>query len=519
MLAGALAQALVVAPRAFAAASALWLSGCSVDQRAVRLEAMPQDEADARQPQLVQPGQEPADPASSALPGAGGNGAASAAPAANGSPPAAAGAAGSGSQPLQPAAPGELRTLTLAGAGAGSFGRVRSTPPGLDCAAPPCSATFPLGSFVRLEAFSEPSAGDGFAGWSGACLGLDDCTLSMTGDARVTASYEAANRVFVTSVRSSGDMGGLAGADARCNELGRQLGLANELRAWLSTSSVNAIDRLQGSRGWVRVDGKAVADTPEALASGEVFHPIRIDEQGVDIGRSYLAYTGTGFDGLVFSGETCDDWTTSALTLGGVGDPNGISSAFTLRGSFLCSESHGLYCFEVGRNVRVSPAPAAGRLAFLATVVLADGLASADAQCQAQADALQRPGTFKALLASEGASAASRFDLSGAPWVTVAGVRIAATAADFFQADRWDTAPNQNLMGGWTSATVMAGGASLLSPGTREDTCASWTSTSGELAMVQGSSLASDPFGFFFGDETARTSCAQRTYGVLCLQE
>jgi hypothetical protein len=438
-------------------------------------------------------------------------------PGGDGSQPAPGSNTGSGT-PAQPALPLELRTLTLGASGSGAFGLVRSTPPGLDCSAPPCSAAFPVGTAVTLQAWTGRSSGAGFAGWSGACSGLDLCTLTLTDDVTLDARYEPANRVFVTSLGQSGALGGLAGADALCSDLARQGGIQGSVRAWLSTSSVSAIDRLLGSRGWVRTDGRAVLDTLQDIPFGVFSHPIRTDELGRDVGSTRRVFTGTGPDGRAQGNETCDDWTTNAITLGSAGSPNGVSASFTQAGSYLCSEPLGLYCFEVGKSVRVTPAPFPGRLAFVALLALDGGLAGADAQCQAQAAALERLGTFRAVLASEGASAASRFDLSGAPWVTMDGVPITDTAAELFESPRWNTAPGQNVMRRWTATTMIAGGSSLLEPGTSADTCANWTSSSAELTLLQGFSQASDPFGFFYGDGALAT-CALPTFAVLCLQE
>ena len=59
------------------------------------------------------------------------------------------------------------------------------------------------------------------------------------------------------------------------------------------------------------------------------------------------------------------------------------------------------------------------------------GIAAADALCTSEATAAGLPGTYRAFLATKQASAMSRFDLGGAPWVRVDGVVLATTASDF----------------------------------------------------------------------------------------
>jgi hypothetical protein len=65
-------------------------------------------------------------------------------------------------------------------------GRVTSDPAGIDCAAAPCAAPFPINSEVTLMA--APDGDSVLAGWS-ACAGLGECTVSMDGDRGVIATF------------------------------------------------------------------------------------------------------------------------------------------------------------------------------------------------------------------------------------------------------------------------------------------------------------------------------------------
>jgi hypothetical protein len=76
-------------------------------------------------------------------------------------------------------------TLTVALAGTGA-GEVISKPAGLSCGTT-CSAPFANGSQVSLT--QKPSAGSTFAGWSGDCSGLGDCTLTMNQAHSVKAAF------------------------------------------------------------------------------------------------------------------------------------------------------------------------------------------------------------------------------------------------------------------------------------------------------------------------------------------
>jgi uncharacterized repeat protein (TIGR03803 family) len=65
-------------------------------------------------------------------------------------------------------------------------GRVTSSPAGINCGAI-CSASFAIGTPVTLTA--TPATGWGLASWSGACSGIDSCTVTMTSSQGVMATF------------------------------------------------------------------------------------------------------------------------------------------------------------------------------------------------------------------------------------------------------------------------------------------------------------------------------------------
>lgn len=77
------------------------------------------------------------------------------------------------------------RTLTVARSGTGS-GLVSSAPAGVTCGGD-CSETYPDGSSVTLAATA--ATGSSFSGWSGACSGMGSCTVTMTDDRHVIATF------------------------------------------------------------------------------------------------------------------------------------------------------------------------------------------------------------------------------------------------------------------------------------------------------------------------------------------
>ena len=249
---------------------------------------------------------------------------------------------------------------------------------------------------------------------------LDAATGSA--DARsADAAAPAGNIVFTTSSSHDGALGGLAGADAICAQRASEAGLAGTYIALLSTSTTNAIDRLDGSRGWQRVDGKPVIDLPSQLTGLRAWYPIALDESGNDVRvNTTQVWTGTNPDGTAAS-DTCSDWQTVNGYAGSVGvDESGAANLTSTNFSDGCSALHRLYCFGTGNHPVSPPTPTVGRLAFLSDETWTPaGTGAADAICQSEAAAAGRSGTFLAALGAA-SSAESRY-VTGAPWVRADG--------------------------------------------------------------------------------------------------
>lgn len=77
-------------------------------------------------------------------------------------------------------------TLSVIIAGSGG-GRVTGTPSGIDCPTVACSANFPNGTAITLDA--DPNSESSFAGWSGACTGTGGCGFAIKANRGVTATF------------------------------------------------------------------------------------------------------------------------------------------------------------------------------------------------------------------------------------------------------------------------------------------------------------------------------------------
>jgi len=387
------------------------------------------------------------------------------------------------------------------------------------CTARSCSYSYSAGTVLNLSAAAK--AGVTFSGWSGACSGTGTaCSFTVMSDSVATATFDAApNVVFVTSTTHSGNLGGVSGADAICQARAAAAGLAGTFVAYLTSGSTGAYQRVSGGAGWVRTDGRPVTSDHTSMLNGFMYHPIRLDEFGNDIGAQPVMTGGSG-DGLDWSND-CNGWSSnSALESRYLGYSDAVGDdAFSSAAEMGCGGLARIYCFQSDRYAYVTAEPVETyRLAFRSsTTVAADaGLVAADALCQSDADAAGLSGSFRALLATDGASAASRFDSTGAPWARRDGTALASTASGLLSDAFWDSAVIETAAASQTSLfgyNIWTGAASLTTAGTAATTCNNWsstagTSTSGRLSRTRVVSLLTD----------ATSSCSVARH-VLCLEE
>jgi hypothetical protein len=129
---------------------------------------------------------------------------------------------------------------------------------------------------------------------------------------------------FVTSTGSGdagGNVGGLDGADAKCQDLAEAVGSTRTWRAYLSTTEENAVDRI-GEGPWFNADGVLVATDLESVhTAGLPREPVNLvlDENGDAVpANQHDILTGSNEDGeLLVAGDAgladnCNDWTSNS---------------------------------------------------------------------------------------------------------------------------------------------------------------------------------------------------------------
>lgn len=124
--------------------------------------------------------------------------------------------------------------------------------------------------------------------------------------------------MFSSSRGYSANLGGLEGADATCQALADAAGREGTFRAWLSSKSLSAAQRLtHSSEPYVLGSGTLVANDWRDLVKGALRHAVDETENGavpfpyVEQTCSYVAFwSGTSVHGDQFGG-TCNDWTST----------------------------------------------------------------------------------------------------------------------------------------------------------------------------------------------------------------
>jgi len=160
-----------------------------------------------------------------------------------------------------------------------------------------------------------------------------------------------AKRVFKTSTTYPGNLGGLSGADQKCQARANAANLTGIWKAWLSDGTGSASSSLNHFSGpYTLLDGTVVVDNWTDLTDGTLDRNINMTEfKNIDSNFSTV-WTGTDISGNS-TGKNCMDWTISYgwPFMGGVGSGNSTLSYWTKGASdeTSCSSAYlSLYCFE-----------------------------------------------------------------------------------------------------------------------------------------------------------------------------
>lgn len=133
-------------------------------------------------------------------------------------------------------------------------------------------------------------------------------------------AQDAASMTFFVTSTAVGDganLGGLAGADARCQQLAEAAGSTGRTwKAYLSATGENAKDRI-GAGPWQNIKGEVIAMDVANLHSdaNNITKQTALTEKGEvvpgrgDTPNQHDILTGSQADGTLATDLTCGDWT------------------------------------------------------------------------------------------------------------------------------------------------------------------------------------------------------------------
>lgn len=171
------------------------------------------------------------------------------------------------------------------------------------------------------------------------------------------------NRVFVTSTTYNGNLGGLAGADAKCQERAKAAGMGSSVwKAWLSDGTATAADRLGHSTfPYILLNGTVIANNWSDLVDGSLQNPINLTENKTIPNYMSCVWTQTtttgGLESIASNVTACSNFTAADTNYSYCGRNGSIDSNWTRWSTDRCDQQHPLYCFEQATPVAITLTP------------------------------------------------------------------------------------------------------------------------------------------------------------------
>jgi hypothetical protein len=186
---------------------------------------------------------------------------------------------------------------------------------------------------------------DGGAGGGGGETSGTESSSDSTG-----TGDPAGSLVFITRATFNGALGGLSGADAACAEAASAAGLSGTFVAWMSSSTENAIDRIEENGPWFDLAGTEIFSSKEHFATSPL-SGLWLDEDGESL-PSERIWTATNYGGVYAAalvGEPpCAEWTSASMAnqarIGQIGSSD--DAGWTGFAATTCDQQARLLCVE-----------------------------------------------------------------------------------------------------------------------------------------------------------------------------
>lgn len=125
------------------------------------------------------------------------------------------------------------------------------------------------------------TSGNIVCGSSSFCSRPDAKVTGVDASLNFLCSFPGKKIAFISSTSSNGNLGGLTGADQKCQTLADSAGIHGTFKAWLGDSTKSPSNRFtQATVPYVKLDGSLIANHWTDLTDGDIANPINIDENG-----------------------------------------------------------------------------------------------------------------------------------------------------------------------------------------------------------------------------------------------
>lgn len=207
------------------------------------------------------------------------------------------------------------------------------------CQAPACNDTVKNGDETDADC---GGATCGKCESGKACTVGSDCAGGVCSNGVCSA---ADHLVFLSSAMYSGNLGGVAGADAKCQGLATAANLAGTFKAYIADGTRDASARFTKAPGpYKRVDGVVVANNGAAFFSDAHLAALNADEHGVVTGGEVWTglYSGSGSGSM-----GCGNWTSTSGATPQVGNASDGSDSWVSWYAQFCDRTNvKLYCVQ-----------------------------------------------------------------------------------------------------------------------------------------------------------------------------
>ena len=175
-------------------------------------------------------------------------------------------------------------------------------------------------------------------------------TTAILSDTAAILQLFTPKRAFVTNQNFNGNLGGVVGADAKCQTAADNAGVGGVWQAWVADDAVFP-DNMPSFRWdtlslgpYFKFNGVVIDSNFAALFDQQLTNPLSTTETGVGVNSG--VWTGILSDGQV-SDFNCTDWSTAdGGVLATVGNSATKQQGWTSITTANCASPLKLYCFE-----------------------------------------------------------------------------------------------------------------------------------------------------------------------------